>query len=268
MRDLILSAMGAQSSLRIRHERLSLRTSSARGQMNALPPKLSRSVGQALKERRTHHGWTLADVSEKTGVSKSTLSKIENDLISPSYQSIFRLCAGLGIEIGDLISGCSSSQNETRLLTGQRSISHAQSGLTLSNDQFEYTYLCTDIAHKRIIPTVVEVKAYSLHDVGGLWSHVGEEFLYVLDGRIDLHTELYEASTLSAGDCAYFDSTMGHAFVATRGCPARLLITCSSATPNLAQTLRKVFPERLSGRRTRAQRSNCTSVTQTPLKNA
>ena len=61
-------------------------------------PASSPSVGQALRERRGHHGWILADVAERTGISKSTLSKIENDLISPSYQSILQLCAGLGIE--------------------------------------------------------------------------------------------------------------------------------------------------------------------------
>src|ERR1700741_658681 len=90
----------------------------------------SPSVGQALRERRGHHGWTLADVAERTGISKSTLSKIENDLISPSYQSILQLCAGLGIEIGDLMSGADKGSEKTRVLTGRRSISHGNTGLT------------------------------------------------------------------------------------------------------------------------------------------
>jgi len=210
------------------------------------------SIGHALRERRAHHGWTLADVAEKTGISKSTLSKIENDLISPSYQSILQLCAGLGIEIGDLMSGAYTTRDNTRPLTARRSISHAHAGLTMSDDQFTYTYLCTDIAHKRIVPMVVEVRANSLSEVGGLWNHVGEEFLYVLEGQIDLHTEFYEPSPLAAGDSAYFDSTMGHAYIATGDVPARLLIMCSSATPNLAQTLREVLSERLSRRKAKA----------------
>jgi len=213
------------------------------------PP--SPSIGQALRERRGHHGWTLADVAEKTGISKSTLSKIENDLISPSYQSILQLCAGLGIEIGDLMSSSEETKNDSRRLTGRRSISYAHSGLTMSDDQFTYTYLCTDIAHKRIVPMVIDVRANSLSEVGGLWNHVGEEFLYVLEGQIDLYTEFYEPSPLVAGDSAYFDSTMGHAYIATGDAPARLLVMCSSATPNLAQTLREVLSERLSKRHAR-----------------
>ena len=209
------------------------------------------SIGQALRERRGHHGWTLADVAQKTGVSKSTLSKIENDLISPSYQTILQLCAGLGIEISDLMMGPRDQPEEARRVYGRRSISHQQAGLTLSDEQFVYTYLCTDIAHKRIVPMVVEVKAHSLQEIGSLWNHVGEEFLYVLEGSIELHTELYEPSVLEAGDAAYFDSTMNHAYVASGDTAARLLICCSSATPNLAQTLREVLAQRLNRRSTR-----------------
>jgi transcriptional regulator with XRE-family HTH domain len=207
------------------------------------------SIGKGLKDRRAHHGWTLADVCQKTGISKSTLSKIENDLISPSYQTILQLCAGLGIEIGDLVAGASSNSSvENRRLTGRRSISNDHDGLTLKDDQFVYTYLCTDIAHKRIIPMVVEVSAHSLQELEGLWNHVGEEFVYVLRGAIELHTELYEPSVLSAGDAAYFDSTMRHAYIATGAASASLLICCSSATPNLAQTLREELAARLSRR--------------------
>ncbi len=206
------------------------------------------SIGEALRERRGYHGWTLSDVAAKTGISKSTLSKIENDLISPSYQSILQLCAGLGIEIGDLVSGSNSKGEDLRRLTGRRSVSHGEAGLVMADDNFTYTYFCTDIAHKRIIPMMIEVRANSLNEVGGLWNHVGEEYVYVLEGAIELQTELYEPTILSKGDSAYFDSTMGHAYLATGDQPAKLLVMCSSATPNLAQTLREVLSERLGKR--------------------
>ncbi|MFT0890836.1 helix-turn-helix domain-containing protein [Pseudochelatococcus sp. G4_1912] len=205
----------------------------------------SHSIGEALRERRSYHGWTLADVAAKTGISKSTLSKIENNLISPSYQSILQLCAGLDIEIGDLVSSSPNKGEGMRRLTGRRSISYGASGLTMSDENYTYTYLCTDIAHKRIIPMVIEVRAHSLTDVGGLWSHVGEEYLYVLEGSIELRSEFYEPTILKAGDSAYFDSTMGHAYLAAGDKPSKLLVMCSSATPNLAQTLREVLSKRL-----------------------
>jgi transcriptional regulator with XRE-family HTH domain len=207
--------------------------------------KTAPRIGQVLRERRQYHGWTLADLAERTGVSKSTLSKIENDQISPSYQSIIQLCAGLGIEIGDLVVPSGAAKSEPRALTGRRSISYAGSGLTLGDSHFTYTYLCTEIAHKRIVPMVIDIAVHAIHDLEGLWTYPGEEFLYVLEGEIELHTEFYETARLGAGDAVYFDSTMGHAYIAAGDRPAKVLAACSSATPNLAQTLREEVARRL-----------------------
>ncbi|MDR1826941.1 MAG: XRE family transcriptional regulator [Methylobacteriaceae bacterium] len=212
------------------------------------------SIGQVLRERRAYHGWTLADLSERSGISKSTLSKIENDLISPSYQSILQLCAGLNIEIGDLVAGSTGRDDAPKPLTGRRSVSYGHTGLTMGDDHFTYTYLCTEIAHKRIIPAVIDVRVNSFHDLDGLWNHVGEEFIYVLKGEIELHTEFYETTVLKQGDSAYFDTTMGYAYVAAGGQPAQILVCCSSATPNLAQTLREELAQRLNRRRKQQNR--------------
>lgn len=216
-------------------------------EMNSSTRKPPAMIGQVLRERRGHHGWTLADVADKTGLSKSTLSKIENDLISPSYQTIIQLCDGLDIEIGDLLAPGSSGE-EPRQLMGRRSVSRQHDGVVMEDDNYKYVYLCTDIAHKRIVPMVIDVKADSLQRVDGLWTHVGEEFLYVLHGTITLYTSLYEEISLDAGDSVYFDSTMGHAYIAAKGKPAQLLVMCSSATPNLAQTLRELLKQRLTAK--------------------
>lgn len=210
-------------------------------------PSRSRSfaIGRLLRERRQYHRWTLAEVSQKTGISKSTLSKIENDLISPSYRTILQLCSGLDIEIGDLVNP-EDGDAKGRTILGRRSVSRIGEGLRIEDENFSYTYLCADVAHKRAIPMIVEIRANSLRAAGGLWSHVGEAFIHVLEGAVTLHTEFYEDCILDTGESAYFDSTMGHAYVATGRAKARLLLICSSATPNLAQTLREVLKQRLA----------------------
>ena len=204
-----------------------------------------RSIGELLRERRAHHGWTLSDVSEKTGISTSALSKIENGLMSPTYHTIIQLCSGLDIEIGDLISSDNAAQRP-RAILGRRSISRQQEGQVIADGNYRYTFLCSDVAHKRIVPMIVEVKANSLQQIKTLWSHLGEEYVYVLDGEINLLSELYEPIRLGKDDSCYFDSTMEHAYLAAGDRPARLLVTYSSATPNLAQTLRDVLHARLN----------------------
>lgn len=202
------------------------------------------SIGAVLRERRLHHRWTLSDVSALTGVSTSALSKIENDLMSPTYQTIIQLCAGFEIEIGDLLAGAPQEAGRPPVM-GRRSVSRQHQGQTLEDADYAYTYLCGDIAHKRIIPMVVEVRAGAMEQIDGMWSHVGEEFIYVLAGDVSLHTEYYETLELKPRDSVYIDSTMKHAFLSTGGAPAAILVLCSSATPNLAQTLREILKQRL-----------------------
>jgi transcriptional regulator with XRE-family HTH domain len=151
-----------------------------------------------LKERRTCHGWTLVDVHKMTGISVSALSKIENEAMSPTYATILQLCQGLNIEIGDLLNPRSGEGYES--IVGRRSISRQHEGNTLENHHYVYTYLCSDVAHKRIIPMIVNVSARNLEEVGDLCSHAGEEYLYVLVGTLRLVTALYEPSDLNAGD--------------------------------------------------------------------
>jgi quercetin dioxygenase-like cupin family protein len=57
--------------------------------------------------------------------------------------------------------------------------------------------------------------------------HQGQEFLYVLSGRLELHTELYEPVQLKAGDSILFDSSMGHHYVSLGRKDAEILISMS-----------------------------------------
>jgi quercetin dioxygenase-like cupin family protein len=62
-------------------------------------------------------------------------------------------------------------------------------------------------------------------------SHPGEEYAFVIEGEVDLHTSLYTAVRLKAGDSIYFDSGMGHAYLAAG--PCRVLSICSGPETHL-----------------------------------
>jgi transcriptional regulator with XRE-family HTH domain len=211
-------------------------------------------IGSLLRDRRNYHNWTLTDVSQMTGISVSALSKIENDAMSPTYSTILQLCEGLKIEIADLLNP--TVGNTQNSIMGRRSISRQHEGNSLADDNYAYTYLCSDVAHKRIIPMVVTVRARTLEDIGDLWAHVGEEYIYVLSGTLTLLTALYEPSELHPGDSVYIDSSMPHAYLSSGEADAEILVNCSSATPNLAQTLREMLKERLSSGGTKAEQKS------------
>src|ERR1700743_170333 len=60
--------------------------------------------GAALRALRMQRGWTLAEVSERTDLPVSTLSKIENDRMSLTYDKLARISAGLGVDISQLFA--------------------------------------------------------------------------------------------------------------------------------------------------------------------
>jgi len=67
----------------------------------------------ALKALRIKHGWTLAEVSQRTGLTASTLSKIENDKMSLTFDKLARLSSGLQIDISALFRGANGEDGQS-----------------------------------------------------------------------------------------------------------------------------------------------------------
>ena len=89
-----------------------------------------------------------------------------------------------------------------------------------------------------LIPVLTRIRAKSVGEFGELVHHSGEEYIYVLEGRIEIHTEFYDPIVLEAGESIYIDSNMGHAYVAAEGCDeASVLGVCSSADEGLMESL-------------------------------
>jgi transcriptional regulator with XRE-family HTH domain len=207
-----------------------------------------KTLGKLLRERRAYHGWTLLEVSSMTGIAMSTLSKIENGHISPNFDTILKLSHGLGVEIGDLLNG-SASEPPPPLVVARRSVSRNFEGQGLDRQYYSYSYLSADVAHKRIIPIYIEVRALTPEQMGPLTAHVGEEFVLVLSGRIRLFSEYYEPIDLGPTDSVYLDSTMKHGYMSLEDPASKIMVCCSSATPNLAQTLREIIKEQIISER-------------------
>ncbi len=60
-------------------------------------------IGARLRARRLERGLTMAEVAERTGLTTGFISQLERDLTSASLSSLYRICAALGLRVGDLI---------------------------------------------------------------------------------------------------------------------------------------------------------------------
>ena len=197
--------------------------------------KTKAKPGSVLKGLRLANGWTLSEVSRRTGLPVSTLSKVENDKMSLSYDKLARISLGLDIDIGLLFS--SEPSAPLSLATGRRSITRAGEGRVIETEPYGHIYPATDILNKRFVPILAEVRAHSVSEFDELIRHPGEEYTFVLEGTIELHTDLYAPVTLEVGDSIYFDSGMGHVYLSKGPRPARVLTICSGDESKLIAAL-------------------------------
>jgi len=180
------------------------------------------NLGERVKRLRQERNLTLAQVGAASGLSTATLSKIENNRLSPTYETLMSLARGLSIGVERLFSDPSELEP-----IGRRAVTRKGEGKMHSTRAYDYEMLCTEISNKRLIPILARVKLGSIEEFGPLASHEGEEVIYVVSGRIRLHTDVYETLELAAGDCTFFDSRMRHACTAVGDEDAVILWVCS-----------------------------------------
>lgn len=206
----------------------------ARPETQATPRK-NEGPGAALRALRTQKGWTLAEVAQRTGLPISTVSKLENDKMSMTYDKLTRLSSGLNVEITQLVAPDTAAAPPGRA-SGRRSVTRAAEGKVIDSGTYYYRYLATDLLNKHFVPIVGEVRARSIEEFGELVQHSGEEFIFVLEGAIEVHTSLYAPLRLGPGDNIYLDSQMPHAYIAAAPGPCRILSVCSASEAQLLAT--------------------------------
>jgi len=189
--------------------------------------RTSISPGTRLRALRSERKLTLAELHKLSGITVSTLSKIETGRVSLTYGNMMKLAGALDIDPSVFLSISTSTPAVAQRHRGRKSVSRAGQGMNVGSGVYDYVHLASELRDKAFMPMMGEVTALSLDDYGELLRHEGEEFLYVLCGSLEFHTTSYAPVVLSAGQYVYFDSAMGHAYVALTQ-PCRILSVCAT----------------------------------------
>lgn len=190
----------------------------------ALAPTATRSpagLGQRVREIRKARGWKLSDLADRTGLAVSTISKMERNEISLTYDRFMRLAQGLGLDVGELFDADSEGFQR-----GAVSVTRAGQAPLHETRNYVYEMLGSDLAGKHMIPMTGTIKAHQRSDFADFVSHTGEEFLMLLEGSLEVHIEGRGMTRLAVGDSMYFDSAMGHVYVSAGESDARILVVC------------------------------------------
>lgn len=193
------------------------------------------TLGSLLRSLRARNGWTLKEMSERVDIPVSTLSKVEHDRLTLTYDKLQQLSQRLGLRMADLFSDPDTSADAG--VTARRSFGRVDDAVRVNTKNYDYYYLCPELRRKRMIPAITHIRAKNVHEFGELVRHPGEEYIYVLEGAIKVHTEFYDPVVLATGESIYIDSNMGHAYVAEQCEEAVVLAVMSSADESLMQSL-------------------------------
>jgi transcriptional regulator with XRE-family HTH domain len=220
---------------------------------SSLRPHNGRALlGQRVRETRRRLGRTLQDISAATGLAKSTLSKIENGVLSINYDNLIKLAQALSVDVATLFA---EGGGPSATAGGRRSVAREGQGKIYQTAQYRYEMLCGDLSPKKIFPIVATLKAHTVAGPESLIRHPGEEFAFVLEGMVEVHCEFYSPLTLRPGDGIYLDSTMGHVLISSGKEDARILwIGTSEITPPQAPRTQPAEPPKKAVKRRKRTR--------------
>ncbi|MEV6826023.1 helix-turn-helix domain-containing protein [Amycolatopsis sp. NPDC051102] len=163
-------------------------------------------VGSRLRAIRRQRGTTLADVAAATGLSISTLSRLETGRRRPTLEALLPLARTYGVQIDELIGAPPTGDPRVHLRPVQRN------GMTFIPLTHRPGSL---LAHKAVIPARRRPPEKR--------SHEGYEWMYVLNGRLRLLLGDQEL-VLSEGEAAEFDTHVPHWFDSADAAPVEVLI--------------------------------------------
>ena len=164
------------------------------------------SVGHRVYTVRKEKGLSVQDVAQRTGLSSEYLVRIETNEVSPPLGALIRVSKALDMKLGRFISTGEVKPFTVVRKDQRRVVSRYTSA---QGDQYGYTYesLAADKKDRYMEPfmvTLVPSKARK-----ELSTHAGQEFIYVLEGAMEVILKDYR-DVLYPGDSIYYDSTLPH----------------------------------------------------------
>jgi transcriptional regulator with XRE-family HTH domain len=179
------------------------------------------AVGSRVKTIRESRNLTIEEVADRAGLTIDQLKRMEEDKNLPSLAPLIKVARVLGVRLGTFLD------DEDRLgpvvcrqadLT--RTISFSSEAAS-SNNHLTFFSLASSKSSRHMEPFLIDIDASS---EGGfqLSSHEGEEFIYVLEGSVEI-TYGKDNYVIQPGESIYYDSIVDHYVHSANGLKARIL---------------------------------------------
>ena len=161
-------------------------------------------LSQRIRARRLDQRLTLEEITSRTGLTRSWLSKVENFRVTPSLPSLGKIAKALGTSVADLVVGLDEKPALVIVRKKERKVVERERSKTNTTI---YESLAYKRANRAMDPFLLTVPPGVARERA--LAHEGEEFLIVQSGVIDFEYD-GENHTLRSGDSLYFDGNVPH----------------------------------------------------------
>ncbi len=169
-------------------------------------------IGPHIRQLRQERRLTLQDLSQETELSKPLLSQIENEQVIPPLATLLRIAKALNVPLQTFFAEEDNTQKCLIVRAGDSNRINRRPKQGGQPQPYLYHSLAYGKKHKHMEPFLVEFDPGQTSKSSSV-QHPGEEFLYVLEGEIELQHG-GECHVLNAGDSVYWDSNEPHSLKA------------------------------------------------------
>ena len=159
--------------------------------------KKSQPIGKKLFKLRREKKLTLKNLANETGLTTKYISQIEKGEVIPPVAVLLQLSRALEIDSSILL-------REEKERVGKQSSDDYQK----RTKAYTYETLTPEARHKHLKAFKIFIDPKSAHK-GVSYQHLGEEFIYVLKGKIEVMVG-ENKNILGPGDCLHFNSSIAH----------------------------------------------------------
>lgn len=178
-------------------------------------------LGKKIKQIRESKKVSQKELAEKTNLDIDQLLEIEKGKVLPSLSPLIKIARALGVRLGTFLDDSDHLGPVIVRADGQEQGVRFSSQQNGSREHLNFLSLAFDKVGRSMEPFIVEIEPSQQSDYM-LSSHEGEEFIYVLEGEVEINygKELFH---LAKGDSIYLDSIVSHNVHAANNETARIL---------------------------------------------
>lgn len=188
---------------------------------------LERHLGATIRQLRQQHNLTIAAVSERAGISRGMLSKIENSLAATSLGTLEQLANALGVTLAKLFQNYNLPRGAAQLVKKGEGMEVVRRGTRVGHT---YHLLAYDQGpHKTFEPFLISLED-SCEEFPA-FEHPGTEFIHMLEGTLEYRVG-DETFILNSGDSLTFQGEVPHRPEALIKTPIKFLAIIHYDSPN------------------------------------